>query len=176
MGLKLLPYSGGHEMLLDAFASPFITDELPGFDDLIIGCLICSQRYDEAAKTMRSSWLPRIVKYWGWRARKLDLVKETLAFRDYVSEGRRFPNDICYRVKVESEERELSSPSVQRTKIFLMRELAMTEHEFYSRPLALSVADFCTIQELEGVMGAMSENDKAMWAEVKRRRQNGATA
>ena len=171
LGLELKPYSGGHDVLLEAFGSPFINESLPSFDDLVIGVLICSQHYQEAARTLKSRWLTKLVKYWGWRARKLNPVTETLRFKSYVSEGRKFPDDVCYKVDMDG--RELSSPSNQRMKILLMREIGMTEHEFLSRPLALSVSDWCTIQELDGVMGSMSVNDKAMFAEAKRRR-NGA--
>jgi len=158
LGLILHPYCAGHEVLLDAFDSPFLMDDLPSFEDLIEAVYICAQPYSSA----KSNRIAKIgVRFWSWRTRKMDLAKEFVRFKDYISEGRAFPDEIKY--KIDTEEVSFTSPSVQRLKCFLMKEIGITEEQFLNQTLAKSNADFCTLQELKGTMGGQTDTDKALW-------------
>lgn len=167
LGLRLEAYTAGHEVLLDAFECPFLDgkpEDFYSFTDLVFGTFVCSQPWKDAKKSLTSGWAKKVVQFWSWRARKLNPAEEMLKFRGYLEQGRAFPDELKIKIL---DVHDLGAPAVHRTKIFMMQELGLSEEEFFARPLALSNADFCTIQEMYGKVASISDTEREAYRSAR---------
>lgn len=156
IGLKLRPYSLGHRLTLLAAGNSFVIGEEWSFQDLILGVLVCSQTRAEWEKTKGNPFLGLFLKFWGWKAGKFNIAEEGKKFARYILDG-------SYHPEVNlpaSGGKELVSPWEVRLKMFLMRELHLTEAQAMDRPLSLAWLEFCAHGEVNGSIELFSEADR----------------
>ena len=104
------------------------------------------------------------LKFWGWRMRKADVVRDSILFQNYIEQGNYFPE-----VNSPTKGRTLVCPWIARLKVKLMMELGMSESEVLNRPLALSNIEYCAIGESAGTIEMFSERDAAFLEYHKKR-------
>lgn len=91
--LDLLPYSIGHELLLQRAENPLLGSEddfkkLPLANQVAAvmrAVLVCSRTWSQNHRADR--W----VRFWGWRIRNADFPRAIAQFRAYRNEGRLWP-------------------------------------------------------------------------------------
>ncbi len=163
LGLLLNPYSLGHALTLQAHDNSFLRRE-PSYEDLIHGVFVCSQSWESYTEKERSPFLGMFLKFWGFRTRKANLLREIQIFQDYIIDGNFFPE-----VNTPSKGRTMVCPWIARLKVELMIELGLSETEVLNRPLALSNIEYCAIGETNGTISMFSEKDAAFLEFHKKR-------
>ncbi len=168
--LRLRPYSLGHEILLQRFGSP-LTEQIPKnpntqipnlADALVLACLICSQTFNGALKTLRSPFLGWLLTFWHWRlGKKVDWARELAAFAGYRSKGMWWPE-----TNQSATARKLKSPWPFLLLAVLRSEFAMTRAEAFDLPMTEAACLFTAWGEREGSTDPFGEADEALLNKV----------
>jgi len=156
IGVKLAPYSLGHRVTLHAYGNSFANGKEWTFSDLILGVLICSQSWTEWNRTRANPFLGMFLKFWGWKAGRFNIAEEGKKFAAYIHAG-------SYHPEVNSPAsggKEMVSPWELRVKLFLMRELGLSETAAMDRPLNLAWLEYCAHGELNGSIELFSATDR----------------
>lgn len=185
--LRLQPYTLGHEILLRRFHSPFVpgsapasgavsgapagnTRHAPTIDDLVLACVICSQDFDAALKTLRSPAFGLLLKIWQLRVRPILRDPRTLAieignFIRYRAAGRWQPE----ANRPLSGGRELKAPDLFRLLAWLMKEMNMGGREALNTPMAQAHILWAAQGDHEGTIDLFGGTDAALLADLERR-------
>lgn len=155
IGLRLRPYSLGHDVTLRAYNSSVLSAN-PVYSDFILAVFICSRTWVEWSEWKDSWKLPIWLKLWGWCAGRFNIEKEWKKFEQYLAEGRQ-----CPEVNVPDQSREMSGAWESRLKIFLIEKLRLSYEQAADYPLALAWQDYCAHGEESGRVSIMSDADKA---------------
>lgn len=161
LGLRLKPYSLGHDLLLSALGNGFLEGS-PNFNDLFIGVFICAQDWREWERWEDSRWLSLTLRIWRLFIRAKEIPSAFATFDAYLRSGRDCP-DINIPISKSSQAGTFGTPWQQRLKIFLVSKLGLTEEEAMSRPLALSNWDWSCYGEMDGTLELFSEKDEALF-------------
>jgi len=164
-GIPLRPYSLGHELLLVAEASPFLTGGgvFPG--DLLTAIWICSSTF-EGAKRSQNSWLylPRLwlTKRMVAKACAKNLDRESAAFVEYREEGiLELPlSDVME--PGEKTPRTPGSPYILRLHQFLVERLRKSEADAWDYPVGLAKIRWSTYYEEQHGLKVYNEDNVEM--------------
>lgn len=155
IGLRVRPYSLGHDITLRAYNSSVLSHN-PIYSDFILAVFICSRTWGEWSGWKDSWKLPLWLKVWGRCAGRFDIPAEWKKFEAYLIEGRQ-----CPEVNVPDQSREMSGAWESRLKMFIIQKLRFTYEQAMDYPLALAWQDYCADGEESGKVSIMSEADKA---------------
>ena len=174
LGLRLLPLSLGHLILLNRVKSAFVVGGPPSYEDLALSVFICSQTYQGALAAFEDPDLPRFMERWhaklagtsSWAVRLcfresslVDLPAKALAFADYLQVHTKGPS-YSY---APGDCKEMECPPVQLVKVTLMKELHMTERDLLDRSWLLCLWDYVTVKALSGQVD-MQDTDRVQQA------------
>jgi hypothetical protein len=84
LGISLEPLTLGHIFLLLKFQPHFLDRGCESIGELAVAVLVCSQRWRTSAVDLKKWWIGPLVRFWGWRCRKLKLSEEATRFREYL--------------------------------------------------------------------------------------------
>jgi hypothetical protein len=159
--LQLQPFSVGHELLLEGERNLLLTGR-EVFEQRPIGeqwqsalraALICSRTWAENQQGAR--WL----RLWGWFARREDLGRAAQAFREYRTEGSRFP----VLNPQQGKGRELGSEFMAQ----LCDYLRPFGPALFDVPLGMAVHMYFANREQEGACDVMNETDREIARQVE---------
>ena len=161
LGLRLLPLSLGHIHLLHRFESAFVSDsEQPGIGDLILGCFICSRKYQDTLDALEDESLERFLSTWRSKLARptilhklrlrrpvlIDWPKKLTAFCDYIKAGSSYPS-----FQVADHPMEPSAlPMPAMVRAFLLAKTSLTDAELVDRPWGLCLWDYVIIRSFDG--------------------------
>lgn len=167
--LRLKEYCLGHDILLTRLESSLVGPE-PTVNPtaLLIACLICSQAWEEAAKSLRSQWLGFFLRFWKWRLGRVEWLSETVKFLNYRSEGLWMPE-----VNPPAHGRTLNSPWQYRLAMSLMRDLHLSESEALNIPLTRAHAYYAAMGDVDGTMSLFGPKEEAMLSKIAELERNG---
>lgn len=157
LGVRLRPLSLGHIILLHRFECAFLTGGTPGFDDLVLGILICSQTFDDFVELADSSeftaTIKRLRRKWfsglfGFFWRVPDVATRTRIFVDYLKDGMTGPEYWSDPKHISTS----NAPGWASVKVSLIRRFGMTESEALNRPYRLSLFDLAVAAEQDGMI------------------------
>jgi hypothetical protein len=157
LGVRLRPYSLGHDLLLERLGSPFYTlASVPDFTDLALAVNVCAREFHAADEWLNSPGLPAEMKAFAKSIvrdckSKLDVPAKVDAFVEYVAAGKRVP-EFRWQESEHTEVIALESPTVQVVKVALMARLGYTEAEALNCPYGLAWWNYVTLFEVEGRM------------------------
>lgn len=178
LGLKLIPFSLGHLVLLHRFDSAFIggdPDPNP-FTDLALAVFICSRTYEQALDDLNDPTLSREMHRWArkctgktwWRKGKpIDLALKWSLFEQYLAEGDWTP---VYQTD-SNRTRTVGLPFVQSVRVKLQSSFGMSDREIFNRPWSLCKADYFTLCDMQGIITIWDDHAQA---ELKRLRDLAA--
>lgn len=147
LGQKLLPYSLGHNILLNFFQNAFLTAGKIGLEDLLEGIFICCQTWEENQASMGGGKVPELMKNWGEQIGCFDFKEKAQIFNEYLFLGNGLPEVL----PPEGEEaRAMGSPFDLRLLIFLIKELRLTHGAALNFPYGLARHLFFGYHEAEG--------------------------
>lgn len=159
LGLRLRPFSLGHNLLLHRIESAFVVGGKVGYDDLAASVLICAQTYREAVACFDDPKLRRFMLKWHrkltgdvwWRralrltVRPVDLKAKSEAFTKYIEDGSRMP---YYDVPADRVG-ESQIESIHAVQLALMAKTTLTEAELMDRPWGRCLFDYIGLQAME---------------------------
>lgn len=180
LGLRLRPYSCGHEILLCRIGSPFAVEAEADWFDLFVAVLVCSQTFKDGQTLVQSPRKSRLFIL-AWRlwlkVARVDLYAELAKFYDYLSDGRWSPPAYDIKAKPGWESRTLKAPRVYRLIPMLCEKLGLRETDALDFPVAranlyaAAIADRDGTIDLEG--GSSDEALKKHLADLEARAAKG---
>jgi hypothetical protein len=170
LGVKLLPLSIGHLILLNRIESAFVS---PGqecsIEDLALSILICSLNYKDGLALFEDTGLPSFMLAWhdkiagvSWLTKigikqpiAIDFKQKSLEFSEYISRHSKAP----FYSYGEGDFQSTDCPPVQIVRVSLMKELGISDEQIMDRPWALCLWDFITLKALAGHVKIINRAD-----------------
>ena len=159
MGLRLVPFSVGHALLLHRMGSPFVYGGNASAQDLVEVAVVCSQPIYESVKTMRSSlrWLPlRIMRQ---KVKQADLLKESKAVQKWIEDQSDCPEVLR---RPGSGQRSATMPWPERILVGLVN-IGFDETTVINMPVIDAERLFLTHAEMNGQVELWSNEQDALW-------------
>lgn len=170
LGLKLRPFSLGHNLLLHRIESGFVCGGSIGFDDLAASVFICAQTYQSALNSFQDSDRPAFMRTWHrkltgdvWWRRLLrlkitavDLRIKSAEFVKYLEAGSKMPYYEAPADKVGESQIE----TIHAVWLSLISETNLTNDEILNRPWGQCLYDYIGLKAMNGELKIMSD-DKA---------------
>lgn len=160
LGLRLRPFCLGHYFLMRRFGVDFIADDScnASIDDLVFGCLICSNTYEGFLELLNSGELPKEVEKWGAKiGLDFDLGDKVQLFNKYLEGAFRQPV-VIYEGKTSTSGAHWS----QIIKCALISPCGYSMSEALNLPLAQAFADFYKNAESNGVLTIADQETAAL--------------
>lgn len=159
MGLRLVPFSVGHALLLHRMGSPFVYGGNASAQDLVEVAIVCSQPIYESVKTMRSwlRWLPlRIMRQ---KVKQADLLKESKAVQKWIEDQSDCPEVLR---SSGSGQRAATMPWPERILVGLVN-IGFDETTVINMPVIDAERLFLTHAEMNGQVELWSNEQDALW-------------
>lgn len=159
MGLRLVPFSVGHALLLHRMGSPFVYGGNASAQDLVEVAVVCSQPIYESVKTMRSwlRWLPlRIMRQ---KVKQADLLKESKAVQKWIEDQSDCPEVLR---RPGSGQRSATMPWPERILVGLVN-IGFNETTVINMPVIDAERLFLTHAEMNGQVELWSNEQDALW-------------
>lgn len=159
MGLRLVPFSVGHALLLHRMGSPFVYGGNASAQDLVEVAVVCSQPIYESVKTMRSwlRWLPlRIMRQ---KVKKANLLKESKAVQKWIEDQSDCPEVLR---RPGSGQRSATMPWPERILVGLVN-IGFDETTVINMPVIDAERLFLTHAEMNGQVELWSNEQDALW-------------
>lgn len=159
MGLRLVPFSVGHALLLHRMGSPFVYGGNASAQDLVEVAVVCSQPIYESVKTMRSwlRWLPlRIMRQ---KVKQADLLKESKAVQKWIEDQSDCPEVLR---SPGSRQRAATMPWPERILVGLVN-IGFDETTVMNMPVIDAERLFLTHAEMNGQVELWSNEQDALW-------------
>jgi hypothetical protein len=159
MGLRLVPFSVGHALLLHRMGSPFVYGGNASAQDLVEVAVVCSQPIYESVKTMRSwlRWLPlRIMRQ---KVKQADLLKESKAVQKWIEDQSDCPEVLR---SPGSGQRAATMPWPERILVGLVN-IGFDETTVLNMPVTDAERFFLTNAEMHGQVELWSNEQDALW-------------
>jgi len=81
LGVRLVPYTVGHAIVLQRLRSPFVMGGEISSTDLVEAVAVCSQSPLESIRSIKSRWNGLVLWLWGKRIANLNLIAESDKFQ-----------------------------------------------------------------------------------------------
>lgn len=162
MGLRLMPYSVGHALILHRIGSPLAVGGLVGRADLMEAVLVCSQPFDASLVAMRSILRGIVFRLWAFKTRKLDFEAELEKWNDWIGNQSTSPEILTKPGR----RRSLSMPWPERMLACCL-ELGLTESTALSMPIGDAERLVLARAETHGDVELWSPKDDALWRWVQ---------
>jgi hypothetical protein len=159
MGLRLVPFTVGHALLLHRMGSPFVYGGNASAQDLVEVAVVCSQPIYESVKTMRSwlRWLPlRIMRQ---KVKQADLLKESKAVQKWIEDQSDCPEVLR---SPGSGQRSATMPWPERILVGLV-SIGFDETTVINMPVIDAERLFLTHAEMNGQVELWSNEQDALW-------------
>ena len=159
IGLRMVPFTVGHAILLHRLGSPFVTGGKASANDLVEAVVVCSQSADESVKAMASvfRWVPlRLMRQ---KVRKSDLAKECRALQEWIGDKSDCPEVLR---QPGSRSRPAAMPWPERLLVGLVN-IGFSEQTVLNMPVTDAERFFLTNAELQGQVELWSNEHDALW-------------
>jgi hypothetical protein len=159
IGLRMVPFTVGHAILLHRLGSPFVTGGRASAKDLVEAVVVCSQSAEESIKTMASvfRWVPlRLMRQ---KVSKSDLVKECQILQEWIGDKSDCP-EVLRQPGAGS--RQAAMPWPERLLVGLV-DIGFSEQTVLNMPVTDAERFFLTNAELHGQVELWSNEQDALW-------------
>ena len=158
MGLRLVPFSVGHSLVLHRLQSPLVVGGEVGRSELMQGVLICSQPVAEALKTMRSPFRGLAFKLWAKKTVKLSFDVEFEKWNNWMA-GQSTAPEILTKP---GGKKCLAMPWPERMLACCL-DLGLTEDTVLSMPIGDAERLVLAKAETHGDVELWSPKEEALW-------------
>ena len=86
LGVRLVPYTVGHAILLQRLGSPYVLGGEITSNDLVEAVVVCSQSPLESIRSIKSVWKDLVLWLWVKRIAKLNLLAESEKFQLWLKD------------------------------------------------------------------------------------------
>lgn len=159
IGLRMVPFTVGHAILLHRLGSPFVTGGRATANDLVEAVVVCSQSAEESVKTMASvfRWVPlRLMRK---KVSKSDIVKECHTLQEWIGDKSDCP-EVLRQPGAGS--REAAMPWPERLLVGLV-DIGFTEQTVLNMPVSDAERFFLTNAEMHGQVELWNDKNDALW-------------
>jgi hypothetical protein len=171
----LLPYSLGHQIILERMRSPFLfprEKEIPDADDLFLGVYICRHRYEEAQAALAQSQaefreiIRKWVKFCGKELTELAVLECMLTFQQYVNAGGAQPR---FRPIQRAGYGPARTPGAPTNCVLLayLLEHGFSRSEALNCPLGMAKWLFCAHLEAKGRIAIVPSSEPQVMAKIR---------
>ena len=158
MGLRLVPYSVGHSLVLHRLQSPLVVGGEVSKADLMHGVLICSQPVLESLKAMRSPFRGLMFKLWAKKTSALSFDSEFEKWNAWMASQSTAP-EILTKPGLK---RSLSMPWPERMLACCL-DLGLNEETVLSMPIGDAERLVLARAETHGDVELWNSKDEALW-------------
>lgn len=162
MGLRLLPYSVGHSLVLHRIGSPLVVGGHVGRSDLMTAVLICSQPINESMSAIRSPFRNLALKLWTWKVKNLSFEAELDKWNEWMA-GQSTAPEILMK---QGNSRQLSMPWPERMLACCL-EIGLEEDTVLAMPIGDAERLVLARAETHGDVELWSPKDEALWRWMK---------
>lgn len=167
MGLRLVPYSVGHSLVLHRMESPLVVGGAVSRADLMQAVLICSQPVAESLKAMRSPLRGLVIRLWARRTRGLSFEVEFEKWSAWMAGQSTAPEILMKPGKT----RELSMPWPERMLACCM-DIGLREDTVLAMPIGDAERLVLAKAETHGDVELWSPKDEALWRWAQQQPKN----
>lgn len=177
LGLPLVPYTLGHELVLWRWNSPLIFKEKLDFDKeedwdaFFKAVLLCSEPFDDPRHILNSRWLSLFSWFWGRRCRKLNLALAFKRFEEYRFRFLWMPD-----LNQSAGSRKAEAPWPIMTLAEIMAEFHCSKEVALHEPLSFWTALHCAKLEREGKLDLFSDEHRALFSKLREMEEKGEEA
>ncbi len=158
MGLRLLPYSVGHSLVLHRIGSPLVVGGPVGRADLMTAVLICSQPIQESLAAIYSPFRNLVLKAWAWKVKRLSFDAELDKWNEWMA-GQSTAPEILMK---QGSSRQLSMPWPERMLACCL-EIGLEEDTVLAMPIGDAERLVLARAETHGDVELWSPKDEALW-------------
>ena len=162
MGLRLLPYSVGHSLVLHRIGSPLVVGGPVGRADLMTAVLICSQPIQESLAAIYSPFRNLVLKAWSWKVKRLSVDAELDKWNEWMA-GQSTAPEILMK---QGSSRQLSMPWPERMLACCL-EIGLEEDTVLAMPIGDAERLVLARAETHGDVELWSPKDEALWRWMK---------
>jgi hypothetical protein len=162
MGLRLLPYSVGHSLVLHRIGSPLVVGGHVGRADLMTAVLICSQPVQESLAAIYSPFRNLVLKAWAWKLKRLSFDAELDKWNEWMA-GQSTAPEILMK---QGSSRQLSMPWPERMLACCM-DIGLHEDTVLAMPIGDAERLVLARAETHGEVELWSPKDEALWRWAK---------
>lgn len=159
LGLRLVPFSVGHAILLHRIGSPFVLGGQAQSGDLVEAVIACSQPAAESIKSMASPfrWFP----LWLMRSRirSANLINECEKLKDWIEAQSDCPEILR---KSGNQTRKATMPWTERILVGLV-DIGFDESSVLNMPVVDAERLFLTKAEMNGDVELWSDENEELW-------------
>ena len=158
MGLRLVPYSVGHSLMLHRMGSPLVIGGEVSRADLMQGVLVCSEPIKETLKTLRSPFRGIMLQLWARKTIGLSFEVEFQKWNNWMASQSTAPEILTKP----GAKRALAMPWPERMLACCL-DLGLTEDTVLSMPIGDAERLVLARAETHGDVELWSPKDEALW-------------
>jgi hypothetical protein len=162
MGLRLVPYSVGHSLVLHRMGSPLVIGGPVDRANLMEAVLVCSQPVEESLKAMRSPIRGMAIWLWAKRTKHLSFNAEFEKWNDWMAKQSTAPEILSKPGKG----RTLAMPWPERMLACCMN-IGLREDTVLAMPIGDAERLVLARAETHGDVELWSPKDEALWHWMK---------
>ena len=159
MGLRLVPFTVGHALLLHRLRSPFVTGGETSANDLIEAVIVCSQSAQESVKAMGSMFRSVPLRMMRHKVSQADLLKECQVINEWIGDKSDCPEVLR---QPGAGFKEAAMPWPERLLVGLI-DIGFTEQTVLNMPVADAERFFLTNAEMNGHVELWNDKNDALW-------------
>jgi hypothetical protein len=167
MGLRLVPYSVGHSLVLHRMESPLVIGGDVTRADLMQAVLVCSQPVHEALKAMRSPLRGIAIRLWARKTKALSFDAEFEKWNAWMAGQSTAPEILTKPGKT----RQLSMPWPERMLACCM-DIGLREDTVLAMPIGDAERLVLARAETHGDVELWSPKDEALWRWAQQQQTN----
>ena len=162
MGLRLMPYSVGHSLMLHRIGSPLVIGGHVGRADLMTAVLVCSQPIKESMAAIYSPFRNLALKAWTWKVKSLSFEAEMDKWNEWMLSQSTAPEILSKP----GASKQLSMPWPERMLACCL-EIGLQEDTVLAMPIGDAERLVLARAETHGDVELWNPKDEALWRWMK---------
>ena len=162
MGLRLVPYSVGHSLMLHRIGSPLVVGGAVGRSDLMTAVLVCSQPIKESMAAIYSPFRNLALKAWTWKVKRLSFEAEMDKWNEWMLSQSTAPEILSKP----GASKQLSMPWPERMLACCL-EIGLQEDTVLAMPIGDAERLVLARAETHGDVELWNPKDEALWRWMK---------
>lgn len=159
LGVRLLPYTVGHALVLQRLRSPYVFGGEIDARDLVEAVFVCSQNAVESAKTINSIFRDLLFWLWSKRISKMNPFEESNKFNAWLKEQSTAPEVL---LKQGCSRKQPAMPWPERVLTGCV-SLGFTSDEVLNFPIGDAERFILTHAEMNGQAELWDEEAESIW-------------
>lgn len=158
LGVRLLPYTVGHALVLQRLRSPFVFGGPVSVQHLVEAVTVCSQPSVESMRTIQSRFAGIVMWFWVRKIKRMDLVAESDKFNLWLKDQSTAPEVLIEPGK----NRDVTMPWPERILVGCL-DIGLNSSEIISMPIGDAERLILAHAEMHGHVKLWSDTAEQIW-------------